>query len=317
MAGNGTYGTVRHSLVDPNKDVEIWYHYRPTRNSIDENFRHFKKIDSPSSIFENAFIEKDSQIPGTSDDRLPGMYNLKLPVSYFGKKGFYTIYIKPREIVCTIKDVGSLSAYPDIRGIVIDRNDTEISSDDKALFSNDNLIGYRVEYFESDGSNGLKRQQYYRLITSCNAADPVSQNLTSANSNSNGYRFNVNGSLCFITLTPSTAPSFKSNSKPYIGVPEQKIVITNTKFDPVMIEVEMCEHDIETLSVMIEGEQIRNLEEGTVIYYNFEGNPYVGYEFLTLKNNYNKNNIYEAKLRKNTTIEEKITLEEIRNSSNE
>lgn len=312
MAGNSTYGTVRHSLINPSKDVEIWYHYRPTRNSIDESFKNFKKINNPSSLFDNSYVEGSDLFDGkTGDTRLPGMYNLKLPVSIFGKKGFYTIYIKPKEIMCTIKDVGALAAYPDIRGIVIDVNDPEIT--DNAMFANDNLTGYRVEYFENEGDK-LMRQQYYRLITSNNYADPVSQNLTSANSNTNGYRFNVRGSLCFITLTPSTAPSFKSNSKPYIGVPNQKIVITNTKFDPVMIEVEMCEHDIETLSVMMEGEQVRNLEEGTVIHYNFEGNPYVGFEYLTLKNNYNKNNIYEAKLRKDTNIEEKITLEEIRNS---
>ena len=32
----GTYGTVKPSLINPQMDVEIWYHYRPTRNSEDE-----------------------------------------------------------------------------------------------------------------------------------------------------------------------------------------------------------------------------------------------------------------------------------------
>lgn len=40
----GTYGTVKPSLINPQMDVEIWYHYRPTRNSEDESFKNFKKL---------------------------------------------------------------------------------------------------------------------------------------------------------------------------------------------------------------------------------------------------------------------------------
>lgn len=300
---NSTYGIVKPSLVDPSQDVDVFYHYRPSRSSEDTSFKQFKKISDVSSIFSNSEFENTDE----PDMRLPGMYNLNLPVSIFGKKGIYTIYIKPKEIRCTIKDVGSLAAYPDVKGIVIDMNEVE----NQSLFSADKLVGYRVEYFEYE-NNGLRRQQYYRLITSNNMCEPVSQNLTSANTNSNGYRFNGSGSLCFMTLTPSTSPSFKSNSKPYIGTPNQKIVITNTKFDPVMIELEMVDHDIETLSIMAEGEQVRNLENGRVSTYNFDGEIYKQMEFFTVKDNYTKNSVAEVKTDKSDNIDNSLDINDLK-----
>ena len=300
---NSTYGIVKPSLIDPSQDVEVFYHYRPSRSSEDSSFKQFKKISDVSSIFSNSEFENTDE----TDMRLPGMYNLNLPVSIFGKKGIYTIYIKPKEIRCTIKDVGSLAAYPDVKGIIIDMNDVE----NQTLFDADKLVGYRVEYFEYEGS-GLRRQQYYRLITSNNTCEPVSQNLTSANTNANGYRFNGSGSLCFVTLTPSTSPSFKSNSKPYIGTPNQKIVITNTKFDPVMIELEMVDHDIETLSIMAEGEMVRNLENGRVSTYNFEGEIYKQMEFFTVKDNYTKNNVAEVKTDKSDNIDNSLDINDLK-----
>lgn len=300
---NSTYGIVKPSLIDPSQDVEVFYHYRPSRSSEDSSFKQFKKMSDVSSIFSNSEFENTDE----TDMRLPGMYNLNLPVSIFGKKGIYTIYIKPKEIRCTIKDVGSLAAYPDVKGIIIDMNDVE----NQTLFAADKLVGYRVEYFEYEGS-GLRRQQYYRLITSNNMCEPVSQNLTSANTNANGYRFNGSGSLCFMTLTPSTSPSFKSNSKPYIGTPNQKIVITNTKFDPVMIELEMVDHDIETLSIMAEGEMVRNLENGRVSTYNFEGEIYKQMEFFTVKDNYTKNNVAEVKTDKSDNIDNSLDINDLK-----
>ena len=147
------------------------------------------------------------------------MYNLSLPVNIFGRKGFYTLFIRPKEIYCTIKDVGALGAYPDISGIIVDMNSINT---DRSLFGSDNLTGYRVEYLQYEDGR-LRRQNYYRLITSCNFAEPITQNLTSANTNSNAYRFNESGTLSFITLTPSIATSFKPNAKPYIGSPNQQI----------------------------------------------------------------------------------------------
>lgn len=302
---NNTYGIVRAALIDPS-DVEIFYSYRPTRNSEDESFKKWRKIDNVTSVFSNGELETSSE----SDIRLPGMYNLNLPVSIFGRKGFYTIYIRPKEFTCTIKDVGALESYPEIRGIVVDMNDV---SENRSLFTNDNLVGYRVEYYNFQG-DGLMRQQYYRLVTSNNLCEPVSQNVITSNTSSNGYRFNAGGTLCFITLTPSTAPSFKPNATPYIGVPNQKIVFINTKFDPVAIEVNVVENDIDTLSYGIYGETVRNLDNGRVSIYNPNEEIFKQFEFSTVKDNYTNRSIAELKQDVSDNIDTSLDINELKNS---
>ena len=310
MSLNSTYGTVKPGKVNIQQDVEIWYQYRPKRSSTDDTYTKFHRVDDVASFFEQAEIEEDLFNDGNisiTDKSLVGMYNLRLPVSVFGQTGIYTIYIKPKEYYYKIMDVGVLSAYPDTTGIVIDTNSTL----NKEQFNDNNLVGYRVEYFEYK-NNGLERQEYYRLITSNNKCEPVSQNLTSTTASSSGYRFNESGSLSFITLTPSTSQSFKSNSKPYIGTPSQVICITNTKFDPVMIEVEIVEHDIETLSIMAEGEVLRNLENGRVSHFNFDGEIYKQFEFSTVKDNYTTQSVAELKVDKSGNIDTSLDIEELK-----
>ena len=302
---NNTYGIVRAALIDPS-DVEIFYCYRPTRNSEDESFKKWRKLDDVTSVFSNGELETSTE----ADIRLPGMYNLNLPVSIFGRKGFYTIYIKPKEFTCTIKDVGALESYPEIRGIVVDMNDV---SENRSLFTNDNLVGYRVEYYNFQG-DGLMRQQYYRLVTSNNLCEPVSQNVITSNTSSNGYRFNAGGTLCFITLTPSTAPSFKPNATPYIGVPNQKIVFINTKFDPVALEVNIVENDMDTLSYGIYGETVRNLDNGRVSIYNPDDEIFKQFEFSTVKDNYTNRSIAELKQDVSDNVDTSLDINELKNA---
>lgn len=292
-------------MIDPS-DVEIFYCYRPTRNSEDESFRKWRKIDNVNSVFSNSELETSD----VADLRLPGMYNLNLPVSLFGRKGFYTIYIRPKEITCTIKDVGSLVSYPEIKGIVVDMNTI---TENRSLFANDNLVGYRVEYYNFE-ENGLKRQQYYRLITSNNLCEPMSQNMAMANTTANGYRFNSSGSLSFITVTPSTAPSFKPNATPYIGVPNQRIILVNTKFDPVTLEVNMVDHDIETISYMLEGEAVRALDTGRLTHYNFDDEIYKQFSFSTIKDNYTQSAVAELKEDVSDNIDRSLDINELKNS---
>lgn len=306
---NNTYGNVRPALVDPLSDVEIFYHYSPTRNSEDISYKKFHRITDITSVFSNCELDEgDMDANENPDPIIPGMYKLSLPVSIFGKVGFYTIFIRPKEIYCTIYDVGSLAAYPDVQGIIIDVNTI---LDNKGLFGNDNLTGYRVEYLQDNG--GLKRQQYYRLITGCGFAEPISQNLTSANTNSNGYRFNESGTLSFITLTPSTTPSYKSNSKPFIGTPNQRIIISNTKFDPICVNVEICENDFDTLTTLIDGNQIRSLDNGLLTTYNDNYEIFRQYEFFTLKDNYNTRDKYEVKVKRTNNIDTTVDQNEIFN----
>lgn len=312
---NNTYGNVKSAVINPMEDVEIFYHYRPTLNSEDVSYADFIKVEEQNiaDMFTTVKIDENSQnsnLNAFPDAVLPGMYNLSLPVKIFGRKGFYTIYIRPKELYCTIKDVGALGAYPEISGIVVDMNSV---SENRALFGNDNLTGYRVEYLQYEGTEGLKRQDYYRLITSNNFAEPITQALTSANTNSNAYRFNESGSLSFMTLTPSLSPSFKPSAKPYIGVPNQQIIISNTKFDPVCLRIEICENDFDTLALSIDGNQIRSLDNGLLTTYNKDYEIYKQWEFYTLKDNYNQTAKYEVKRQRVDSIDSSIDANEVLN----
>lgn len=257
---NNIYGTSRPANISEN-DVEIFYHYKPSRSSDDESFKTFKKLDSKLLMKTKANIDGNN-----SDFILHGLYNLRLPISTFNKKGIYTIYIKPKEIMTEIIDVSTLSSHPNIKGIVIDGNSLE----NDVLTSNGSLVGYRIEYYNDDN----ERTEEFRIITSNNHCEPVAQNLNDPMHKGIRYRFNESSPLIFCTLTPTTSMSFKSNSIPYIGRATQKISIINTKFEPIMLEIEMVEHDIETISTMLEGDQLRNLETNTITTYNKEGGIY-------------------------------------------
>lgn len=254
---NGTYGIRKPAYIQDINDAEVFYHYRPTRGSEAPNFSEWKSIEAPSVL---------SPCRSEGGEILPGMFNLRLPLDRFNKKGIYSIYIKPKEIVATIYDVSTLTGnFSSIRGIVI-----QTSAFD-AVIDNGSLIGYRVEFIE----NGTRLEDY-RIITSNNKCEPVSDSGTagSAMQKSVRYRFNDSSTLMFCTLTPNTAMSFKSSSLPYIGKTGQEIRIINTKFNPVMIEVEMTTHDVDTISTMLEGSQLRDLDHGLITTFDEDGNIY-------------------------------------------
>jgi hypothetical protein len=290
---NNTYGTVRSANIDPSSDVDIWYNFRPKRNTSDSQYSKFIKVTDVNSMLSKAEVE-DAEDNNNSELNLMGMYNLTLPVSIFNQVGYYTIYIKPKEIYCSIQDVGVLAAYPDVNGIVLD---TQTDTTLEYVCKNNGLCGYRVEYFST--SDGKKtRENFYRIVTSSNMCAPVSQNLTTSTANSVGYRYSDGGTLCFLTLTPSVAPSFKTNSIPYIGTVNQNIALINTKFDPICIEIEMCKNDFDTLTTYIAGNQIRSLDNGLLTTYNDDGEVFAQFEFFTVKDNYNENTVKEVKKKK-------------------
>ena len=98
---------------------------------------------------------------------------------------------------------------------------------------------------------------------------------------------------------PSTSTSYNSNDVPYIGKPDQEIVLVNTKFNPLAIELEVVEYDENTLGYMLIGDQIRCLDKGLVTTFNFDNEIYRQHEHYTLKDSYTGNPVYE--IRKNKT----------------
>lgn len=255
---NGTYGIKKPANIK-NTDVDIFYHYRPTRDSDDSSFLNFKKLDS--NLLTNVKAEDND-----SASILSGMYNMRLPLDTFGKKGIYTLYIKPKELYGNIIDVSTLAAFPNIRGVVLDVSNIDTS--DNSIFVNGNLVGYRIEYFNDDET----KSDEYRIITSNNTCEPVAQNLNSSSTKGVKYRYVDSSSLIFCTLTPSTSLSFNTNEIPYMGKVGQKIALINTKFNPVMLEIEMVDNDIDTIYNLMAGDQIRDLNNGLITTFDDNGN---------------------------------------------
>ncbi len=295
MASNGVYGTRVASRITPN-DVDIFYSYSPTRNSDDINKATFTKL--PSTLLIDAKTD--------DNDILEGLKNLKLPLQYFNKKGFYSVYIRPKEVKAVINHISTLTTYPDVRGIIIDTN--MVSELSNELKTNNMLVGYRIIYLKTDGSG--EREPYYRIVTSNNKCEPVEQSLSNVNQNTTRYRFNESSNLTFITVTPSVAPSFKSNAEPYIGKTGQEIILVNTKFEPILIDIEMIDKDIDNVATMLEGSQLRSLDNGLVTTFNENNEIYHQSEHYSLKNPETGEPVYEVKMNKTDSIDFSQTLED-------
>lgn len=293
----GAYGTVipiHIANVDiPNLvDISFTYHESRTYDSLSNG--EFKHLDS--SVLTQARREMDDS---SADVYIEGMYNLQLPVSEFNKKGFYTVYIKPKEIEAVITDVGNLTAFPNVRGIVLDTAQISNSSIRSKARTNNELVGYRIVYLDENG----RRQDYYRIITSSNKCEPVIQAPNSSSDKSYTYRYEDSSSLIFVTVSPSSAPTFKSNATPYIGKPTQKILLVNTLFEPIQIDIEMTTHDADTISYMLENSQLRDLDNGLVTTFNDENEIYHQSEHFTLKDQYTGAPVYEVKENKTNSID--------------
>ena len=293
----GAYGTVipiHIANVDiPNLvDISFTYHESRTYDSLSNG--EFKHLDS--SVLTQARREMDDS---SADVYIEGMYNLQLPISEFNKKGFYTVYIKPKEIEAVITDVGNLTAFPNVRGIVLDTAQISNSSIRSKARTNNELVGYRIVYLDENG----RRQDYYRIITSSNKCEPVIQAPNSSSDKSYTYRYEDSSSLIFVTVSPSSAPTFKSNATPYIGKPTQKILLVNTLFEPIQIDIEMTTHDADTISYMLENSQLRDLDNGLVTTFNDENEIYHQSEHFTLKDQYTGAPVYEVKENKKNSID--------------
>lgn len=280
----GAYGITRPADMSP-EDVEIIMHYTPSRD-VTEDFL-LKKLDA-STILTPYFHNNDTG--GNSNEILGGMYNLTLPASEFNQTGIYTLYIRPAEIRTLITDCGVLSALPNVKGIIVDLNNVPEQYRNK--FVSQGLVGFRVEYLNDDGT---KIPNFYRIITSSFYCEPVTTNLTNSSQKTIRYRYVENGSdLMFCTLSPSSAPSNKPNATPFIGQPDQDIIITNTFFNPITLDIEMAEHDIDTLAIALYGNQTKSIEDGIYTLYDPSNNIYKQYNLFEIRDEFN-NLLFEVR----------------------
>lgn len=272
----GSYGTIRPADVSP-EDVEIILNYTPSRDDT-TNFV-LNRLDSTAILrpyFNNANTGGNPNV-----EILGGLYNLTLPVDTFNRIGIYTLYLRPQQIRTTILDCGVLSALPNVRGIIIDIN--AVPSQYRNKFVNQGLVGFRVEYLNGDGT---KIPNFFRIITSSFFCEPVVQNLVNSSQKAIRYRYTDNNTnLIFCTLSPSSAPTNKPNAIPFIGQPNQNVLISNTFFNPITLDIEIAEHDFSTLAIALFGNQTKSMEDGIYTLYTSNNEIYKQYNLYEIRDN--------------------------------
>jgi hypothetical protein len=289
----GSYGTIRPSDVSP-ADVEILMVYTPTRDATDAFV--LSRLDAQTLLrpyFNNTETGGNSGV-----EVLGGLYNLTLPADQFNALGIYTLYLRPQEIRTVITDCGVLSALPNVKGIIIDLSNVPTEYQNK--FVPQGLVGFRVEYLNSDGS---KIPNFFRVITSCFFCEPVVTNEVNTTQKSIRYRYiDGNSNLLFCTLSPSSSPSNKPNATPFIGQPDQDIIISNTFFNPVTIEIEMVEYDISSLAIALYGNQTKSIDDGIYTIYDSQNNIYKQYNLYEIRDQFNAL-LYEVRQSRGNNID--------------
>jgi hypothetical protein len=103
---------------------------------------------------------------------------------------------------------------------------------------------------------------------------------------------------------------FKDNQSPFIGKVGQEILLINTLFEPIQIDIEMTTHDADTISYMLENSQLRDLDNGLVTTFNEKNEIYHQAEHFTLKDQYSGKPVYEVKENKKNGIDFSQTIED-------
>jgi hypothetical protein len=305
----GSYGIVRPADVSPD-DVEILYHY--VSNRLATTTPVLKKLSSNTiltPIYHNSLtVSGDTAAQGV--EILGGMYNLKLSANDFTNLGIYTLHLRPKQIRTTITDCGVLASLPSVRGLVIDLSN--IPSADRGKFTPQSLVGYRVEYINT--ATNQKIPNFYKVVTSSFYCTAVTANLSNTAAKSVRYQYSEGTTnLMFLTITPSSAPSNKPNTVPFIGSPGQKIILSNTFFNPTTIEIEMVEHDASTLALALYGNQTKAVSSGIYTIYDNNNNNaiYKQYNLFEIKDEFN-DTLYEIREQR-PNIDETLNFDTITN----
>lgn len=288
-----SYGNIRPADVSP-EDVEIILNYTPSRDET-QNFT-LTKLDATSIL--RPYFNNGSTGGNANIEILGGLYNLTLPAEQFNRIGIYTLYLRPAQIRTTILDCGVLSALPNVKGIIIDLN--AVPSIYRNKFTNQGLVGFRVEYLNTDGS---KIPNFFRIVTSSFFCEPVVTNLTNTSQKAVRYRYTDNNTnLIFCTLSPSSSPTNKPNATPFIGQPNQNIIITNTFFNPITLDIEIAEHDFSTLAIGLFGNQSKSMEDGIYTLYDTTNNIYKQYNLYEIRDQFDEL-LYEVRQDRGNNID--------------
>ena len=276
----GTYGNLRAADISV-ADLDMFYTYSPTR---EDNSNETIRLD-PNTLLTPLLLPTDEQVD--VDNLLGGLYNLTLPATVFNELGIYTIFLRAKQIDTIITDCGVLSALPTVKGIVLDINQLPVE-----LTTNGALDGYRIEYINADGT---KLRNTVRYVVTSNKAIPVTENIGNTSQTAVRYRFDDSGSLLFLQVTPASASNVKPNVSPFIGVPNQKILLYNTNVNPLAVEVEMVENTIDTVVNYVGGEQIKDVKKGILTNYDDDRNIIDQHDLFEIDDDISDEALYEVK----------------------
>ena len=246
----GSYGNKRPANFNVS-DCEIFYIYNENRFGDTSNI--LTKLD-PTEILSRVPMNLSNSV--SSDLFIDGLYEMKIPKSVLSQTGIYSFLVRPKEIESTIIDCGFLENQPNVKGIIVDLTREEFNGISS-------LDGYRIDFIE----NGVKIQNYYRIVSSSFRVEPVSSNSSSGNTSSTSknikYRPNDVGSLLFCIVSPSinNADAISGRS-PILGTAGQTIIIANTFFDSVFFEIEVSDTSLERISNYLLGSQIKKMTSG-------------------------------------------------------
>lgn len=285
----GIYGITRPADVSIN-DIDIYYNYTPSRE-VSNNIIY--KLDATQLLSYN-YLPEEEQISG-DENLLEGLYNLRLPATIFNQLGIYTIYFRPKRVVTTIIDCSTLSSLPNVKGIVLDGNELP-----EGLRGNNALQGYRIEYIDPNSNNKIRN--VVRYVVTSNKVVPVTENVGTTSQKATRYRFDDSGTLLFLQLTPSSSSDVKPNLSPFIGVVNQTIIIHNTFFSPLVMEVELVQNTIDTLSDLVGGEQIKDVDNGILTYYDKNRVITRQFNIFEIKEEVGNVSLYEVKERRSNII---------------
>jgi len=279
----GIYGSKKLADSDFN-DFDILYAYNPNNQSLGDL--------ELKPLFSNISNNEIRKMSGAD-----GLYKLRLPASVFNKLGFYTIVLQPKKFEVEIVDCS----------FIVSTGDDEIQVSKKGIVipalqfrKTGALIGYQIEYFD-DANQKIKN--LHRIVTSSDLVSVAPSNSSNTAASTN-YSLDPSGSLLFLTLTPDELSLISDQQKVDLGSAGQKILISNTFFDPEVIEIEMVDQTIKTLSHALYGNNTRDLGTGVYSIFDEFGNLYKQYNLLERKNEFNNATIEVKELRTSINLDQ-------------
>ena len=267
------YGSVLPAYVDIN-DIDLMFFYQKDN---------FSDISESLILSPNQYIKSISS-PDVFGEDNGGIYKLVIPASFYIQRGLglYTFQVRPKKHRLTIRDCSFLE-NTDEKGIILDLN--EMTAETKSLFQTNNKSSGSVIYFIDNNLSTRVIPNQHRIITTHYRVEPISTSLNnSQNRNGIRYRLNEASNLVFLVLTPVNT-SLNTNDL-FIGTPTQNIILTNTSFEPITIQIQVNDFDDKDIYYGIYGNQTFNYNTGIRTFYDLNGNIIVQKDEYTTKDDF-------------------------------